>query len=72
MADKQTVEITGLPEGHPPLMIFVNKPLRPIDCERIRDTLSRAIRDQRVVLLEPGMNVYQMIDGRWQPIHTDA
>lgn len=66
-------ELTGLVEAanklpSPPLMLKVDKKLSSEARARLRECFNEAAKPGKMVVLEQGMTLIQLVDGKWQPI----
>ena len=55
-----------------PLMIFSERVLCPEAIQHIREILDHPLCTRRMLLFEPGLDVYQSVDGRWVPVRPDT
>jgi hypothetical protein len=57
---------------NPPLMIFPAEAISHDAWERIKVAVREGTRPGSALVLDPGMEVYQLVEGRWQPVRPPA
>ena len=69
-AHGQRIEIEA--NGNEPrLLLFADKPVMPCALVRLKEVVGRwANGDGQALVIEPGITVYQCVDGQWKPVHS--
>jgi hypothetical protein len=60
---------TIISESQPRLMIVSDRPMPPYVAEKIRTVLAT---NPQAIFIEPGLTVFQLVEGRWQEIKSAA
>jgi hypothetical protein len=72
-AKAQVAELAKLAEMPAPrLMLKMDRRLTQQDHELLRDAVQRHLASGKTMVFEPGMTVYQLVGGKWEPIESSG
>ena len=69
--DGNSVVVDSLPDGFPPLMLVATRLISDQTRERIAQAVASALAQNKPLVIDGSFcAVHQLIDWRWQPLHT--